>query len=91
MERDIENSKMGKVPNILISYHSNDGRWKGVFNRHCEEYQKKHQKYPDYKHCVECGKIFQVNPRKRKRHKTCSKECAQKMRVRGMMKGRGVW
>lgn len=43
MERDIENSKMGKVPNILISYHSNDLRWKGVFYRHCEQYREKHQ------------------------------------------------
>ena len=49
------------------------------------------QKYSDYKYCVECGKLFKVNPRKRKRHKTCSKECAQMIRVRGMMNARGVW
>jgi len=56
-----------------------------------EHLRRHNQKYPDYKQCVECGKTFKVNPRKRKRHKTCSKECAQKIRVRGMMKGRGVW
>ena len=49
------------------------------------------QIYPDTKKCVECGAEFPVNPRKRKRHKTCSKECAQAIRVRGMMEARGVW
>lgn len=55
---------------------------------------KKHQsihlqKYPDYKKCVECGSEFKANPRKRKRQKCCSKECAQKIRVRKAMQARG--
>jgi len=49
------------------------------------------QIYPDLKLCVECGAEFKANPRKRSRAKTCSPVCAQAIRVRGMMKGRGVW
>jgi hypothetical protein len=41
------------------------------------------QVFPDGKVCVLCGNPFQVNPRKRKRNKCCSPECAQKMRVNG--------
>lgn len=47
---------------------------------------KMRQVYPDKKNCVECGKSFEVNRRKRKRHKCCSHECAQKMRVKGVLK-----
>lgn len=54
-----------------------------------EHLRRHNQKYPDFKNCAECGKVFKVNPRKRKRHKTCSKECAQKMRVRGILRSRG--
>lgn len=39
------------------------------------------QIYPDQKNCAFCGEVFQVNPRKRKRHKTCSQRCAQSMRT----------
>lgn len=35
-------------------------------------HQKSIQKYPDQKVCVVCGREFMVNPRKRKRNKTCS-------------------
>lgn len=49
------------------------------------------QQYPDEKSCVRCGAKFIVNPRKRKRNKTCSKSCAQSLRVEGMMVARGVW
>jgi len=41
------------------------------------------QVYPDTKACVECGAKFTVNPRKRKRNKTCSPECAMAMRIAG--------
>jgi HNH endonuclease len=41
------------------------------------------QKYPDTKVCVSCGTGFQVNPRKRKRNKTCSQKCASKLRAQG--------
>ena len=85
----INENKLDNQRNNLVLIKGKTHKQKHV--KKLVEYQKKHQKYPDYKHCAECGKIFQVNPRKRKRHKTCSKECAQKMRVRGMMKGRGVW
>ena len=47
--------------------------------------------YADEKQCVECGRRFKPNPRKRARSKTCSSTCAQTIRVRGMMKARGVW
>ncbi len=39
------------------------------------------QRYPDTKCCVNCGQEFAANPRKRRRHKCCSKECAQTIRV----------
>lgn len=45
--------------------------------------QKARQVYPDRKACVVCGTEFQVNPRKRKRHKCCSPACAQAVRVAG--------
>ncbi len=48
------------------------------------------QIYPDYKNCVECDKRFKVNPRKRKRHKCCSGECAQAIRVRTALEARGL-
>jgi hypothetical protein len=42
---------------------------------------KKRQLYPDVKSCEKCGKEYKPNPRKRKRQKCCSKECAQAMRL----------
>lgn len=55
------------------------------------EHMRLHKQiYPDFKNCAECGIEFRVNPRKRKRHKTCSQKCAQTMRVRGIMKSRGL-
>jgi hypothetical protein len=47
------------------------------------KHQKDGQTYPDQKTCVVCGSRFTVNPRKRKRNKTCSQECAMKMRIDG--------
>jgi hypothetical protein len=41
------------------------------------------QLYSDGKACVVCGKPFKANPRKRKRQKCCSHECAQSMRIAG--------
>ena len=41
------------------------------------------QQYPDKKMCANCGSEFTVNPRKRKRNKCCSKECAMAMRIAG--------
>lgn len=41
------------------------------------------QVYPDQKACVNCNNTFTVNPRKRKRNKCCSSECAMAMRVAG--------
>lgn len=52
--------------------------------------QKSRQIYPDKKNCALCGKVFDVNPRKRKRSKCCSKECAQSMRVNGILKARAI-
>lgn len=41
------------------------------------------QIYPDEKSCVVCGARFIVNPRKRKRNKCCSAECAMSLRIAG--------
>jgi len=49
-------------------------------------HQKSIQKYPDEKTCVLCGAKFIVNPRKRKRNKCCSPECALAMRIEGRKK-----
>lgn len=49
---------------------------------------KERQLYPDQKQCANCGKSFGVNPRKRKRNKCCSPECAQTMRVRAALDAR---
>jgi formylmethanofuran dehydrogenase subunit E len=48
------------------------------------------QIYPDTKTCANCGEMFTVNPRKRKRSKCCSPVCAQAMRVRAALAARGV-
>lgn len=45
-------------------------------------FQKSRQVYPDRKPCIECGKEFAVNPRKRKRNVCCSTECSTARRVR---------
>ena len=55
-----------------------------------EHMQLHKQVYPDTKVCVECGADFKPNPRKRKRQKCCSQACAQTIRVRGMLKARGI-
>lgn len=48
------------------------------------------QVYPDHKVCVNCGKPFVANPRKRKRQKCCSHSCAQHIRVIAALKARGL-
>ena len=60
-------------------------------HEHISLHAKEKAIYPTEKNCVECGVIFTATPRKRKRDKCCSPECAQVIRVRAMMKGRGVW
>jgi hypothetical protein len=49
-------------------------------------FQKSRQKYPDIKKCVVCNNKFRVNPRKRKRNKCCSPECAMYLRIIGRKK-----
>ena len=41
------------------------------------------QTYPDIKSCAWCGSAFKVNPRKRKRNKTCGPRCASEFRAEG--------
>jgi site-specific DNA-cytosine methylase len=41
------------------------------------------RKYPDRKLCEVCGVEYRANPRKRKRQKCCSPECAMAMRIAG--------
>jgi hypothetical protein len=41
------------------------------------------QKYPDCKVCEVCGVEYRANPRKRKRQKCCSPECAMAMQIAG--------
>lgn len=48
------------------------------------------QQYADRKECAYCGASFLVNPRKRKRDKCCSPECAQAMRVEAALRARGL-
>lgn len=57
---------------------------------HIALHAEEKRQYPSEKNCVECGALFTVNPRKRSRHKTCSRDCAQAVRVRGMLKARGL-
>lgn len=49
------------------------------------EHRIEHQQiYPMYKSCVVCGKIFEPKSTKRKRAKTCSKECANILIQKGI-------
>lgn len=41
------------------------------------------RQYPDEKVCLVCGARYKPNPRKRKRQKCCSFECAMAMRIAG--------
>jgi len=50
-------------------------------DEHIALHAKEKQQFPDTKSCVVCGRAFVVNPRKRKRNKTCSQGCAQSMRI----------
>jgi hypothetical protein len=59
-------------------------------DEHIALHKQEKQIYPDRKNCANCGAEFTVNPRKRKRHKCCSKECAQAMRVQAALKARGL-
>jgi len=52
------------------------------------ESAKRRQIYPDIKVCEKCGANYKPNPRKRKRQKTCSKNCAQLMRLDGVKKSK---
>lgn len=40
--------------------------------------------YPDEKTCELCGAAYKPNPRKRKRQKTCSRDCAYALRARSI-------
>jgi len=59
--------------------------------QHIALHAKEKQKYPDEKICKACGVLFKANPRKRKESKCCGRKCAQTLRVKAAMKGRGVW
>lgn len=48
------------------------------------------QIYSDTKTCQWCGKPFTPNPRKRKRQKCCSHECASQLRVTNAMRTKGL-
>jgi hypothetical protein len=56
-------------------------------NKHLREHK---QVYPDEKTCVECGQLFIAKSRHRKRQSTCSPQCAQRVRVRGILRSRGI-
>lgn len=59
-----------------------DNRMENLEVLHSGPHMRLHKQiYPDEKQCVVCGVPFRVNPRKRKRNKTCSQVCAQSMRV----------
>jgi HNH endonuclease len=57
---------------------------------HVALHASERQKYPDRKSCVQCGTTFVVNPRKRRRHKCCSPDCAQRIRVSAALRARGI-
>jgi hypothetical protein len=50
---------------------------------HIRMHSLEKQKHPDIKTCASCGAAFKVNPRKRKRNKTCGADCASEMRGAG--------
>ena len=55
-----------------------------------KEHMRLHKQiYPDEKICEWCGKEYICNPRKRKRQKCCSSECAQMLRVNASLIARG--
>lgn len=58
--------------------------------RHIALHAHEKRRYPDTKACALCGASFAVNPKKRGRHKCCSKTCAQTMRVRAALRARGI-
>jgi len=57
-------------------------------DEHIKLHAKEKQIYSDNKVCEVCRNNYKPNPRKRKRQKTCSKECAQHMRVTASIEAR---
>ena len=56
-----------------------------------KEHMRLHkQVYPNEKVCEYCGATYTANPRKRRRQKCCSGECAQSMRVQAALAARGL-
>ena len=90
MERHIGRSLSDDEHVHHVNRNPLDNRIKNLVLMKAEDHIKLHskekQKYPDYKVCAYCGNIFKVNPRKRKRNKCCSKECASAMRSAGRKK-----
>jgi hypothetical protein len=61
-----------------------DNRLENLVVLHQNAHLRLHkQQYPDTKVCVACGHAYQCNPRKRKRQKCCSAECAMSLRIAG--------
>ena len=78
-----------KLPPNEHVHHINkdplDNRIENLIVMECAEHMRLHQQeYPDEKVCEFCGKTYTCNPRKRKRQKTCSPECAHELRRRNM-------
>jgi hypothetical protein len=56
---------------------------------HIALHAEERQRYSRLKECIECGERFIPKPKKAGRQKCCNNTCAQKIRVRSMMKARG--
>jgi hypothetical protein len=73
-----------------INHNPLDNRIENLEVKKKDEHSRLHalekQRYPDIKLCANCGAEFKVNPRKRKRNKCCSPECAMAFRIRGRQK-----
>ena len=61
-----------------------DNRLENLEVLDCATHMRRHKQiYPDKKKCVVCRASFTVNPRKRKRNKCCSLNCAMSLRIKG--------
>jgi hypothetical protein len=67
-----------------------DNRLENLEVHESREHMQLHKQiYPDRKICEVCGEKYAPNPRKRKRQKCCSPECAVILRTRNMSDTRG--
>lgn len=69
----------GPIPSGMQVHHKDHDRFNNRLDNlevlTTEEHGLRHSKYPRVKNCEVCGKEYRPEPTKRKRSKSCSRDC----------------